>query len=138
MNDYAARRAEFARRMGADAVAVIPAARHATRNADTEYEYRQNSDFYYLTGLSEPEAVLVLAPHAAEPVTLFLRPRDRAAEIWTGRRVGVEGAVSDLGMGAAHSIEELAERLPALLVGATTLSGSLARSGTCVLSTTSL
>jgi len=121
MNDYAARRAEFARRMGADAVAVIPAARHATRNADTEYEYRQNSDFYYLTGLNEPDAVLVLAPHAGEPVTLFLRPRDRTAEIWTGRRVGVEGAVSDLGMGAAYPIEELAERLPALLVGATTL-----------------
>ncbi len=127
MKSYATRRAEFARRMGADAAAVIPAAHHATRNADTEYEYRQNSDFYYLTGFSEPEAVLVLAPHAAEPVTLFLRARDRAAEIWTGRRLGVEGAVADLGMDAAYPIAELAERLPALLTGATTLHYGLAQ-----------
>jgi Xaa-Pro aminopeptidase len=127
MKSYATRRAEFARRMGADAVAVVPAAHHATRNADTEYEYRQNSDFYYLTGFSEPEAVLVVAPHAAEPMTLFLRPRDRAAEIWTGRRLGVEGAVADLGMDAAHPIAELAERLPALLTGATTLHYGLAQ-----------
>src|SRR5271163_2580726 len=115
MSNYAARRAEFARQMGPDAVAVIPAARHATRNADAEYEYRQNSDFYYLTGFNEPEALLVIAPQAAEPVTLFVRPRDRTAEIWTGRRAGVEGAIADYGMGAAHPVEELAERLPALL-----------------------
>ncbi len=121
MSNYAARRAEFARQMGPDAVAVIPAALHATRNADTEYEYRQNSDFYYLTGFSEPEALLVLAPQAAEPVTLFVRPRDRTAEIWTGRRAGIEGAIADFGMSAAHPIEELTERLPALLVGATRL-----------------
>jgi Xaa-Pro aminopeptidase len=126
MSTYAARRAEFARRMGIDAVAVIPAARHATRNADTEYEYRQNSDFYYLTGFTEPEAVLVLAPHAPEPVTLFLRPRDRTAEIWTGRRAGVEGAIADYGMGAAYPIEELTEKLPDLLVGAKTLYYGLA------------
>src|SRR5271165_5004317 len=118
MNSYAARRAEFARRMGADSVAIVPAARHATRNADAEYEYRQNSDFYYLTGFDEPEAVLLLAPPGAQTATLFLRPRDRAAEIWTGRRAGLEGALADYGMDVAHPIEELAEKLPALLVGA--------------------
>jgi Xaa-Pro aminopeptidase len=120
MSLYAERRAAFAKRLG-DAVALIPSARHASRNADTEYEYRQNSDFYYLTGLQEPDAVLVIAPHADEATTLFLRPRDRMQEIWTGKRVGVEGALADYGMQAAYPIHDLAERLPALLVGAETL-----------------
>ncbi len=119
---YAERRAAFARSLGADAVAVIPSARHALRNADTEYQYRQNSDFYYLTGLTEPEAVLVIAPHRdGERVIMFLRPRDRSAEIWNGKRVGVEGAVADYGMDAAYPIDELSAKLPDLLVGATTL-----------------
>ena len=112
MNVYAARREAVARALG-DAVAVIPAAPHATRNNDAEYEYRQHSDFYYLTGLNEPEAVLVIAPHkSGERNALFLRPRDRTAEIWTGKRVGVEGALSDFGMDVAFPIEELAAELP--------------------------
>ncbi len=118
MSTYEQRRAAFTRGIG-EAVAVIPAARHAVRNADTEYEYRQNSDFYYLTGFDEPEALLVLAPHhETERSVLFLRPRDRTQEIWTGRRLGVEDAVAKLGFDAAYPITELAERLPKLLVGA--------------------
>jgi Xaa-Pro aminopeptidase len=121
MNVYAARREAVAKALG-DAVAVIPAAPHATRNADTEYEYRQHSDFYYLTGLNEPEAVLVIAPHkSGERDVLFLRPRDREAEIWTGKRVGVEGAVDDLGFDAAYPIGELAAKLPDYLNGALAL-----------------
>ena len=121
MSDYEQRRATFAQGLG-DAVAVIPAARHAVRSADTEYEYRQNSDFFYLTGFNEPEAVLVMAPgRQSERSVLFLRPRDRAAEIWTGKRLGVEGALAELGVEAAYPISELAERLPELLVGAPTL-----------------
>ena len=121
MNDHARRRSDFVRALG-DAVAVIPAARHAQRNADSEYEFRQNSDFYYLTGLKEPDAVLVLAPHRdQERAVLFLRPRDRTAEIWNGKRVGIEGAVADYGMDVAYPIEELEQRLPELLLGATTL-----------------
>jgi len=118
---YAERRAAFARSLGADSVAVIPAARHASRNADAEYEYRQNSDFYYLTGFKEPEAVLVLAPQREQRAILFLRPRDRSAEIWNGKRVGIDGAVAEYGMDAAYPIDELAAKLPELLVGATTL-----------------
>ena len=124
MNVYERRRAELSRKLSdAGAVAIVPAARHATRNADTEYAYRQSSDFYYLSGLNEPESVLVIAPYAEEnaQATLFLRPRDRSAEIWTGKRVGVEGAVADYAMNAAHPIEELPAKLPDLLVGATTL-----------------
>jgi len=118
MSSYQQRREAFVRGIG-ECVAVIPAARHASRNADAEYEYRQNSDFYYLTGFEEPEALLVVAPHQEkERIVLFLRPRDRTQEIWTGRRLGVEGAVAQLGVDAAYPIAELAERLPKLLVGA--------------------
>ncbi len=118
MSSYQQRREAFAHGIG-ESVAVVPSARHAARNADAEYEYRQNSDFYYLTGFEEPEALLVVAPHQEkERVVLFLRPRDRTQEIWTGRRLGVEGAVEQLGVDAAYPISELAERLPKLLVGA--------------------
>ena len=119
MNVYERRRAAFADSIGDD-VAIIPAANHAFRNADTEYEYRQNSDFYYLTGFSEPEAVLVIAPGRKERDTLFLRTRDRAMEIWTGKRVGVDGALAELGMHAAFPIAELEARLHEYLLGATT------------------
>lgn len=124
MDVYASRRADLSRKLlDAGAIAIVPAARHATRNNDSEYQYRQSSDFYYLTGLNEPESVLVLAPQAeaGARVTLFLRPRDRTMEIWNGKRVGVEGAVADFGMDVAHPIEELSAKLPELLVGASAL-----------------
>jgi Xaa-Pro aminopeptidase len=121
MSIYAERRDDVAQRIGA-AVAIVPAARHAVRNADTEYEYRQNSDFHYLTGFGEPEAVLVIAPHhAAERDVLFVRPRDRLKEIWTGKRAGVEGALGEYGMHAAYPIEELQQRLADYLSGVSTV-----------------
>ncbi len=117
MSSFADRRATVLERLE-DGVMIVPAATHALRNNDTEYQYRQSSDFYYLTGFTEPEAVLVLAPHrAAERATLFLRARDRAAEIWNGRRLGVEAAAEALGVDAAYPIEELAQRLPDALAG---------------------
>ncbi|MGH7756038.1 MAG: aminopeptidase P N-terminal domain-containing protein, partial [Vulcanimicrobiaceae bacterium] len=70
MNIYERRRAAVAQAIG-NGVAIISAARHATRNADAEYEYRQDSDFYYLTGFTEPEAVLVIAPARAQRDVLF-------------------------------------------------------------------
>ncbi len=122
MSIYSERRAAFVRSIGKDAVALIPSARHATRSADSEYEFRQNSDFYYLTGFKEPEAILLLAPgRESERTVMFLRPRDRTAELWNGKRAGTEGAVADYGMEAAYPIEELASKLPDYLVGATTL-----------------
>ncbi|HTV75288.1 MAG TPA: aminopeptidase P N-terminal domain-containing protein [Candidatus Acidoferrales bacterium] len=121
MNVYQERRSALRRRLG-EAVLVVPAAQHALRNADTEYEYRQDSDFFYLTGFSEPEAVLVIAPQrAGEAVTLFLRPRKRDQEIWTGRRLGVEAAAATLGLDAAYPIDEFDRRLADFLVGAPTL-----------------
>src|ERR671933_447218 len=107
--------AEFMRRMGPNSVAVVPAAREATRSNDTEYRFRQDSDFYYLNGFPEPEAVAVLAPSREERYTLFVRPRDKEKEVWTGRRAGVEGAKEKFGADAAYPVEEFQEKLAELL-----------------------
>ena len=85
--------AEFMKRMEPDSVAIIASAREATRSNDTQYRYRQDSDFLYLTGFDEPEAIAVIAPSQSEQkFTLFVRPRDPEREIWDGRRAGLEGA----------------------------------------------
>ncbi len=121
MHPYSDRRTRLLASI-ADGVAILPAARPATRNDDSEYEFRQNSTFYYLTGFDEPDAVLVLAPeHPTRQSALFLRTRDRAQELWNGRRLGVERAVERLGVDVAYPIAELGERLPELLCGARTL-----------------
>jgi Xaa-Pro aminopeptidase len=108
---FVERRRRFAEAIG-DAVAVIPAAREAARNADTSHEFRQDSDFYFLTGFDEPDAVAVINPaHAKERFVLFVRPRDREMEIWNGRRAGVEGAVATYGADAAYPVDELDGKL---------------------------
>ena len=121
MDAYHGRRMRVAAAIG-DGAAVIPAARDRLRSNDTEFEFRQNSDFYYLTGFEEPDAVLVIAPHRErERVVAFVRPRDRSKEIWTGRRMGVQAAPERLGVDAAYAIDELDAKLPELLYGARTL-----------------
>jgi Xaa-Pro aminopeptidase len=113
---------EFMKRMGRDSVAIIASAREATRSNDTQYRYRQDSDFLYLTGFDEPEAVAVIAPsHPEHKFTLFVRPRDPEREIWDGRRAGVEGALSQYGADAAFPITEFEEKLSDILNGATNL-----------------
>jgi Xaa-Pro aminopeptidase len=105
------RRRRFAEAVG-ESLAIIPGNREAVRNADTDYEFRQDSDFYFLTGFDEPDAVAVFNPsHAKERFVLFVRPRDREMEIWTGRRAGVEGAIATYGADAAYTIDELDARL---------------------------
>ncbi len=112
-------------------VAVIPAAYERLRSNDTEYEFRQNSDFFYLTGFREPDAVLVIAPHhGRERTILFVRPKDRAQEIWTGRRLGVQDAAEQLGVDAAFALDELDSRLPEYLYGAQRLFFALGHSET--------
>lgn len=108
---------EFMRRMDKDSVAIIPAAREAVRSHDTNYRYRQNSDFFYLTGFEEPDAIAVISPSRDKKFTLFVRPRNLEQEIWTGYRAGVEGAVSDYGADEAFKIEEFDEKLPEILDG---------------------
>jgi Xaa-Pro aminopeptidase len=112
---------EFMRRMEPNSVAILPAAREVTRSNDTEYRFRQDSDFYYLTGFSEPDAVAVVAPSKEQRLTLFVRPRDKEKEVWTGRRAGVEGAKESYGADAAFPIEEFQEKLTELLDGARNL-----------------
>lgn len=112
---------EFMRRMNKDSVAVIPAAREAVRSHDTNYRYRQNSDFFYLTGFEEPEAIAVIAPGREKKYTLFVRPRDLDQEIWYGYRAGVEGAVRDYSADEAFTIDEFDEKLPDILDGSSAL-----------------
>jgi Xaa-Pro aminopeptidase len=94
-------------------VAVFASAPVVIRNNDVEHEYRQDSDFYYLTGFTEPESVLVLSTeHPHHSSVLFVRPRDPDREVWDGARAGVDGAVQDFGADAAFPIAELSQRLP--------------------------
>src|SRR6185437_14540216 len=106
---------EFMRRMDQKSVAIIPSAREATRSNDTQYRFRQDSDFFYLTGFEEPDSIAVIAPAAEKKFTLFVRPRDPEQEIWVGRRAGVEGAKSDFGADEAFSVAEFDEKLQEIL-----------------------
>jgi Xaa-Pro aminopeptidase len=112
---FAGRRARFMTAI-ADGVAVIPSAPIAVRSNDVEFIYRQDNDFYYLTGFAEPESVAVFAPGNKDgEYILFVRPRDRERETWTGKRAGVEGAVADFGADRAYRIDELDRVLPEIL-----------------------
>ena len=118
---YATRRAAFTKQMQ-PGVAIFPAAPLSIRSHDTEYRYRQDNDFYYLTGFPEPEALCLLSPqHDSERYILFVRPRDKEKETWTGRRLGVEGAKEHCGVDAAYTIDQLEEILPQHLAQAETV-----------------
>lgn len=112
---------EFMRRMDPNSVAIIPAAREAVRSHDTNYRYRQNSDFFYLTGFEEPDAIAIIAPSSQKKFTLFVRPRDLEREIWDGYRAGVEGAVSDYKADQAFPVAEFDEKLAEVLDGPASL-----------------
>jgi len=113
--DFARRRQRLMERLGNGAIALLPAAPEAARNRDVQYPYRQDSDFYYLTGFPEPEAVAVLAPGHEQEFSLFCRERDPLMETWHGRRAGQQGAVERFGANNAHPIAEIDKILPALL-----------------------
>lgn len=107
---------EFMEKMEPNSVAVFASAHEIRRNQDTDFEFRQDTDFYYLTRLNEPDCVAVIAPnHPEHKYVLFVRPRKREEEIWTGLRAGVEGAVRDFGADAAYDIAELGAILPKYL-----------------------
>ena len=101
--------------MGPGAIAILQGAHLVTRSADSQFPFRQDSDFHYLTGFDHPDAVAVLRSDGGPVYTLFVEPRDRAAETWTGYRPGVEGAVADFGADEAYPVAELDGKLPALL-----------------------
>jgi Xaa-Pro aminopeptidase len=111
---WARRRASFFDAMASSspsAVAVFPAAPVFVRNNDVEHEYRQDSDFFYLTGFDEPDSVLILDAQERK-TTLFVRPRDRDREVWDGPRAGVDGAKERYGADEAFVIAELSDKLP--------------------------
>ncbi len=103
--------------MDENSIAIIPAAHEATRSYDTEYKFRQDSDFWYLTGFLEPDAIAVIDPSSKKPYTMYVRPRDLEMETWFGRRQGVEGAVKNYGADRAFSIERFAADLAKLVDG---------------------
>ena len=116
---YAARRARIAAQLGTGAVAVIPTAPVQPRNRDSDFPYRPDSYFHYLTGFDEPDSWLVLAGDGRS--TLLCPPKDVEREIWDGYRLGPEAAPAALGVDEAHSVAELDQRLPRLLENASTL-----------------
>ena len=116
--EFARRRKQLMRMAGDDAILILPAAPERLRSKDTTYPYRQDSDFWYLSGFPEPEAVLVLVPGRKHgEALLFCRERNAEKEAWDGPRVGQDGAVAAFGMDDAFPIADLDDILPGLLEG---------------------
>jgi len=111
-------RSKLSSQIGSDAAALVPASTETIRNDDVTHEFRQNSEFFYLTGFHEPEAVALLVPgHPDGDYHLFVRPRDRNEEIWNGYRVGKEGAKERFQADQSYEITELDTMLAQLLLG---------------------
>ena len=118
VGEYKRRRRQLMDMAGEDAILVLPVAAEKVRSLDTHYPFRQDSDFQYLTGFPEPEAVLVLIPGRRHgEAILFCRERDAEREAWDGSRAGQEGAVAQYGMDDAYPIDDLDDILPGLLEG---------------------
>jgi Xaa-Pro aminopeptidase len=116
--EFAQRRRRLMTEAGSNALILIGAAPPRLRNGDSFYDYRQDSDFFYLTGLSEPEAVLALVPgRESGEQLLFCRPSDPDRERWDGPRLGLEGAREQMGMDDAFPIDDLDDILPQLMAG---------------------
>ena len=125
--EYQERRRKLAQKLPQGAIAIIPAADEVVRNGHAHYRFRQDSDFYYLTGFNEPEALLLIVAGENNEDYLFNRPRNPVQEQWTGKRLGQEGACQELNMTAAYAIETLTEHLPAFLTGKTAVYYAIGR-----------
>jgi Xaa-Pro aminopeptidase len=114
--EFARRRRQLMRMMGRDSIAILPSAPLRHRSRDVEFGYRQDSDFYYLTGFAEPEAVAVLVPEREQgEFMLFCRERDAEREQWDGHRAGTEGAVETYGADDAFPAADIDDILPGLM-----------------------
>lgn len=117
-NTFARRRRDLMAKMSGNSVAIVPSAVAVSRNSDVEYPFRQDSDFYYLTGFDEPDAVLVLIPGRKEgEVVLFCRDRDPEMEIWNGYRAGPEGACNQYGADQAWPVSDIDAKVQSLMQG---------------------
>ncbi|MFN2328253.1 MAG: Xaa-Pro aminopeptidase [Chromatocurvus sp.] len=127
--EYARRRRNLMALMEPNSIAIIPSANEQTRSRDTEFPFRQDSDFGYLCGFNEPESVLALIPGRRHgQFVLFCRERDVARELWHGRRAGPEGAVEHFGADDAFPIGDIDEILPGLIEGRERVYYSMGRS----------
>lgn len=116
--EFARRRSNLMQHMEANSIAIVPAGAEKVRSRDTHYHFRQDSDFQYLTGFAEPEAVLVLVPGREHgEYVLFCRDKDKEREIWDGYRAGPAGAVKDFQADDAFPIDDIDEILPGLIEG---------------------
>jgi len=114
--EFQRRRRQLMKMIGDDGIAVLPSAPVRSRSRDVEYRFRQDSDFYYLTGFGEPNAVAVLAPgRDSGDFIIFCRERDRERERWDGHRAGPEGAVADHDAADAFPIDDIDDILPGIL-----------------------
>ena len=114
--EFARRRRQLCGMVGEGGVAIVPAANLKKRNRDVDYPFRQDSDFYYLTGFAEPEAVAVLMPGRDQAeFVLFCRERDAEREAWDGSRAGPEGAIEAFGADDAFPIDDIDDILPGML-----------------------
>ena len=116
--EFAARRTRLMASLPPHSAVLVPSARMQTRNSDVEYAFRQDSDFYYLTGFDEPDAWLLLWQREDAPsYMLFCQPRDPQMEIWNGYRYGEVGAEREFGADKAYSVNDIDQQMPQLLEG---------------------
>ena len=106
--EYKKRRNKLSRLIGKDSIAILPTAPYKNRSRDTYYPYRPDSDFFYFTGFSEPDALMILAPGRPEgEFILLVRPKDPLKEIWDGHMEGLIGAKRNFGANQSYKIEDL-------------------------------
>ena len=116
---YQNRRDQLKAMMSENSLAIISSARESIRNRDAEYPFRQSSDFWYLTGFTEPDAVLIIGP--GHPDRLFVRPKNPDQEVWTGRRLGPDHVKTGLGIDEGYPIDELDAEFTTLLADITSI-----------------
>ena len=116
--EFKRRRSQLMKMMGKNTIAILPSASEIIRNRDTHFAFRQDSDFLYLTGFNEPDAVMVLKPGRKHgEYILFCREKDPEQETWNGRRAGQEGAIETYGADDSFPIDDIDDILPGLLEG---------------------
>jgi Xaa-Pro aminopeptidase len=127
--EYARRRQRLLAMLEPNSIAIVPAATLAVRSRDTEYPFRQDSDFLYLTGFEEPDAVAVLLPGRGHgEFVLFCHERDPDHALWNGERAGTEGACADFGADDAFPLADIDDILPGLIEGRGRVYYSMGRS----------
>ena len=116
--EFKRRRNQLMKMIGKDNIAIVSSSREQTRNRDVDYPFRQDSDFLYLTGFNEPDAVLVLVPGRKHgEYILFCRENDPLQETWHGRRAGQQGAIETYAADDSFPISDMDDILPGLLEG---------------------